>query len=138
MTDRELQEAVARICGKRSLVSCGDWDSDHEIWETPANSLGAWVRYCKRCDAHKVCSINGNESFWSIDEDSEKFEEIKAPDYLNDLNAMHEAEKKLTTEQGRQYVRELYQLTNGDFEFHCASAHKRAQAFVKILSEWNG
>ena len=59
------------------------------------------------------------------------------PDYLNDLNAMHEAEKVLLTkEQRRKYVRTLFQTTNTDWDSHCATAAQRAEAFGLTLNLW--
>ena len=58
------------------------------------------------------------------------------PDYLSDLNAMHEAEKTLTKEQRRKYVRTLFQTTNTDWDSHCATAAQRAEAFLRTLGKW--
>lgn len=52
------------------------------------------------------------------------------------LNAMHEAENELTTEQGREYVRTLFQITESDFRSHCATASQRAEAFLRALGLW--
>jgi len=38
------------------------------------------------------------------------------PDYLNDLNAMHEAEKVLTAEQRRSYVNCIFNLPVSECE----------------------
>jgi len=57
------------------------------------------------------------------------------PDYLNDLNAMHEAEKFLTsTDLGWKYIEVLKKVT---FELPwCATARQRAEAFLKTLDLW--
>jgi len=67
------------------------------------------------------------------------------PDYLNDLNAMHEAEKALSDDQRERYVENLHAVTRGDwvsgvrpkttemYEWvivHTAPA-QRAEAFLK-------
>lgn len=57
-----------------------------------------------------------------------------ALDYPDSLEAMHQAEKTLDKTQRIDYVRELYQVTNGDFEFHCATAAQRATAFLRALN----
>ena len=62
--------------------------------------------------------------------------ERRIPDYFSDLNAMHEAEKVLTKEQRRKYVRTLFQTTNTDWDSHCATAAQRAEAFLKTLNLW--
>ena len=57
------------------------------------------------------------------------------PDYLNDLNAMHEAEKVLTEKQQDRYYAELSK--NGTW-FQClhATASQRAEAFLKTIDKW--
>jgi hypothetical protein len=62
------------------------------------------------------------------------------PDYLNDLNAMHEAEKTLRSAPhtyqpgGLGYYREaLYQINDTPI---FATAAQRAEAFLKTLNLW--
>ena len=59
------------------------------------------------------------------------------PDYLNDLNAMHEAEKVLTDDQYDDYRRHLGKAANylwrGIFS---ATAAQRAEAFLRTLNLW--
>ena len=52
-------------------------------------------------------------------------------DFCNDLNAMHEAEKRLNSEQWVAYGRELSRLNV--FPMVHATARQRAEAFVKTL-----
>jgi hypothetical protein len=56
------------------------------------------------------------------------------PHYLNDLNAMHEAEKSLNTkelwESYKNYM--LIFMT----EPVCATAAQRAEAFLKTIDKW--
>jgi hypothetical protein len=72
---------------------------------------------------------------------------IEPPDYLNDLNAMHEAEKVLSvmydgTDDGcecYQYIRILHEVCGGVpncFSHHCATAAQRAEAFLRTLNLW--
>ena len=74
------------------------------------------------------------------------------PDYLNDLNAMHEAESSLTEEQFYIYGSYLDTITlpkksmpmcyvdspeAGMYrELICATAAQRAEAFLKTLGLW--
>jgi hypothetical protein len=80
------------------------------------------------------------------------------PDYLNDLNAMHEAEKVLNNAQGADYVKALDMIlrrdqnANGTWEIHCAcdektvcyrifpfvhaTAAQRAEAFLRTINKW--
>ena len=49
------------------------------------------------------------------------------PDYLNDLNAMHEAEKKLPDALFVRYANWIPP---------CATAEARAEAFLRTLGKW--
>ena len=59
------------------------------------------------------------------------------PDYLNDLNTMHEAEKSLddVTQRG-DYWDYLSSLTHEGFEMCHASAAQRAEAFLRTVGKW--
>lgn len=58
------------------------------------------------------------------------------PDYLNDLNAMHEAEKTLTVEERKSYCHQLceVQIKDGLVSPIFATARQRALAFIKTIS----
>lgn len=56
------------------------------------------------------------------------------PDYLNDLNAMHEAEK--TIKGKRIWGDYKYQLLLMPIEELHATASQRAEAFLKTLNLW--
>lgn len=77
------------------------------------------------------------------------------PDYLNDLNAMHEAEKALSREEGtggrardqwNLYVWFIYEVVTGhpwesdtnDYpgDVLNATAAQRAEAFLKTIGKW--
>ncbi len=67
------------------------------------------------------------------------------PDYLNDLNAMHEAEKVLSTEQVQAYAVYLVDMcetlkpARQPMQPQCtwhATAAQRAEAFGKTLNLW--
>ncbi len=53
-------------------------------------------------------------------------------DPLNDLNAMHEAEKVLSPDQGYEYATHLAVMGTG----WSATAAQRAEAFLKCLGLW--
>jgi len=61
--------------------------------------------------------------------------DLPLPDYLNDLNAMHEAEKRLGD---GTYLWDRYCDFLGGSLYHCAhaTAAKRAEAFLKTLYLW--
>ncbi len=56
------------------------------------------------------------------------------PDYLNDLNAMHEAEKVLTESQMTTMSQYLHRKLGMLWGF--ATADQRAEAFLKTLNLW--
>ena len=71
------------------------------------------------------------------------------PDYCNDLNAMHEAEKVLTYEQAEQFEDELCDICDMEnrhkeypLPFRFAVAHataaQRTEAFLKTIGKWEG
>lgn len=61
------------------------------------------------------------------------------PDYINDLNAMHEAEKVLTEEQWTDYYDNLLDTTKPSFvlrDITHATASQRAEAFLRTIGKW--
>ena len=58
------------------------------------------------------------------------------PDYLNDLNAMHEAEKALGLAYDR-WTRELRAICERDRRcIESAKASQRAEAFLRTIGKW--
>jgi hypothetical protein len=65
-----------------------------------------------------------------------KHETLQAtPDYCNDLNAMHEAEKALSEERNH-YIDILGTMYSDSWEFATATARQRAEAFLRTLGKW--
>ena len=71
--------------------------------------------------------------------------ETKMPDYLNDLNAMHEACKTLTEQQELVFRGHLHTITRRDYESGVrsqilstinATAPQRCEAFLKTINKW--
>ena len=68
----------------------------------------------------------------------------RVANYLNDLNAMHEAEKVLTVGQRIEYVREIGFIFTGRNDravpdwwlIHEADAQQRAEAFLRTIGKW--
>ena len=64
------------------------------------------------------------------------------PNYLNDLNAMHEAEKVLAENNREQYLNILYEvcnqhsMLNDAWNLNCATASERAEAFLRTIGKW--
>ncbi len=64
---------------------------------------------------------------------------LGVPDYLNDLNAMHEAEKTLNDDELFRMSRFLQHITRSTLigvAVMTASAPKRAEAFLKTIDKW--
>ena len=57
------------------------------------------------------------------------------PDFLNDLNAMHEAVCHLDDKQRRWFCNHIVELT-GTFEAINATAAQRAEAFLRTIGKW--
>ena len=70
------------------------------------------------------------------------------PDYLSDLNAMHEAEKTLNEGQRRQMGEELMHVLNEQnrhlprwlgptaFDYFHTTSFQRAEAFLRAIGKW--
>lgn len=58
---------------------------------------------------------------------------VDCPQFCTDLNAMHEAEKTLTSVQLLEYIAFLFDAC---YEATVASARQRAKAFLRTLSKW--
>lgn len=63
---------------------------------------------------------------------------LQLPDYLNDLDAMHEAEKTLKEPQRTVYLNHLYGEEEADNEWKQvhATARQRAEAFLRTVGKW--
>ena len=122
MTPEAQRIAIAEACGLEVLTKPNPDD--------PA----AWNRGCFTPSAAKERRKNWvNSAVVKI-----------IPDYLNDLNAMHDAEKVLTEDQREQYLNSLYKVCNPDsmlndaWNLNCATAAQRAEAFLRTIEKWEG
>ena len=109
MTPEEQRVAIAEACGWTATVD------DDQFWRA--------TRADGSMTSDLWCSMS---SVWNVG----------IPDYLNDLNAMHEAEKVFTIEQQRHYAEELGRSYDGSFLHVTASADQRAKALLKALDLW--
>jgi len=79
----------------------------------------------------KAAGINGQHP-------TEPWTEV-IPDYLNDLNAIHEAEKVLRDDREAAFRGWLW-LAHGQPELRCAIVHataaQRAEAFLRTIGKW--
>lgn len=99
-------------------------------------------------------ATNGNTLWATKDAPSTNYprEYSVVPDYLNDLNAVHEAEKMLTDEQRERYANTLYRMPAFDaikdtyedilfdavFKLIHATAAQRTEALLRTLGRWGG
>lgn len=59
------------------------------------------------------------------------------PNYLNDLNAMHDAEKTLTDKAHEEFRLNLYDVIGDDSRLIVSStATQRAEAFLRTIGKW--
>ena len=59
------------------------------------------------------------------------------PNYLNDLNAMHEAEKTLTDKAHEEFRLNLYDVIGDDSRLIVSSTStQRAEAFLRTIGKW--
>ena len=75
---------------------------------------------------------NESEICWTRRELTYCLHEDKLPDYCNDLNAMHEAEKYIMDESSILYKEELEKVS---CIWH-STAKQKAIAFLKAIGKW--
>ena len=103
----ELQRiAIAEACG---------WTECHPATKTPHGFFEAYGRKKLPCGSRK---------------------DERLPDYLNDLNAMHEAEGILNEKQAHVMNDTLWDLMLGRKYLWHATAAQRAEAFLRTLGKW--
>ena len=91
----------------------------------------------------EVCGYKKHEEFYRwLDPQTKEWLCWKSlPDYCNDLNAMHEAEKQLTKKQLQTYLdfladapRDCVHQTWSGSVF--TTARQRAEAFLRTIGKW--
>jgi glutamate mutase epsilon subunit len=79
-------------------------------------------------------SIHGK---WMGTQPQEDRDAYHLPNYCNDLNAMHEAEKIFDHALYCRYINELCDITiKGNNSMYMATAVQRAEAFLKTIDKW--
>ena len=87
--------------------------------------------------------VDGEECFFDNGTEQVYIEYI--PDYCNDLNAMHEAEKSLAGDIRNHYIDFLGEAYSDSWEFarqwmssspKAATARQRAEAFLRTIGKW--
>ena len=67
---------------------------------------------------------------------SDSLEAHIVPNYPEDLNAMHEAEKKLSLEERHICDRERRMVSVGEWLVPTATVGQRAEAFLRTIGKW--
>ena len=93
------------------------------------------ITIAKACGWREVF-LNQNSIPWGFNIGLNYSQRI--PDYCNDLNAMHEAEKVLSEEVRNHYIDLLGDIYLDSWEFATATAKQRAEAFLKTIGKWEG
>lgn len=120
MTDQEINTTIAEACG----------------WKCPNGCIKSLEYCCPDCGSwdHGQCDGNENYNF------SRPCSHV--PDYINDLNAMHEAELVLDDVQKRNYAYELCSHGKHPFTGYelfivaTRTARQRAEAFLQTIRKW--
>jgi hypothetical protein len=93
------------------------------------------IAIAKACGYTQGVGLHGLE-WWTNDEGVHD----EPPDYVNSLNAMHEAEKVMSEMQSGQYERLLMGSRRfvgaAEFWTYHATAAQRAEAFLRTLNLW--
>lgn len=147
MKPEQQRIAIAEACGWRKWKFGDPWRKGLQladqrfdgfirrvIKDAPANSKTVLIDIdeMQTHDASDVISDYLPASHWVRNDEIKIF----PPDYLNDLNAMHEAENVLNT-------RELWEIYKNHLlqwmtEPICATAAQRAEAFLRAIGKWEG
>ena len=125
MTNEQINIAIAEACG----------------WKSPFQQ--EWLQGYDKEGGH----------VWAFSGTDQEGDRAPLPDYCDDLNAMHEAENRLTSFQRAKHGKILQDLLNEhavgfvqnydrDFaslsRIASANARQRAKAFLRTIGKWEG
>lgn len=121
-----------------------------------AKLMGAkWVKSFNRQTPNKAVlvfvenlSLDYKDEIVYVNESDENFTKVihaHVPDYRNDLNAMHEVENLLLSDEKQIYWDYLFDHCDGtvfsrvedEYKMIRATAAKRAEAFLKTIGKWD-
>lgn len=110
---------------------------------TPEQQRIAIAEACGWYDFGTTAPERGSLEFRIIGRNQERMDRRIIPDYLNDLNAMHEAEKCIPADRLTKYKLHLQYVTSGAwnsagqaYEQHNAEAWHKAEAFLRTIGKW--
>ena len=128
MTGKQINIAIAEACGWLKFTQFTtypkSWGRTPARYHTPIWSLTSSTDMTE-----DECTKYGwhGDGHISIDH---------IPDYCNDLNAMHEAEKILTRDQIEVFCDQLLPKHHGIWWGIHTTSHQRAEAFLKTIGKW--
>ncbi len=134
MSPEAQRIAIAEACGPRLFVIRKPIHSPFDLYRPNANGYTnnvaeAWQVTEEVARKH----VSGRKT----DPDRVIMEPAPLPDYLSDLNAMHEAEKTLHGNNWRPYHDKLAIITmSGPWPAIDATAAQRAEAFLRTIGKW--
>lgn len=113
---------------------------------TPEAQRIAIAEACSLIKHEKVSTRDGDECMhcgisWHLRNTNKcNQSELRFPDYLNDLNAMHEAEMQMQSQHWAKYQEWLIHCSvgkTGHMIFtYCATAAQRAESFLRTIGKW--
>lgn len=115
MKPEQQRIAIAEACGKKVCTH------SPKEWERKGTD-GDSDLYCGICKSY--------------------LHDMRCPNYLNDLNAMHEAEMclEIETDQLHFFARYLWEAMQGSKEVYYGTVHatsaQRAEAFLRTIGKW--
>lgn len=106
---------------------------------TPEAQRRAIAEACGITEIHREAPEGRTVELW-MGMKGDNFRSVCVPDFLNDLNAMREAEKVASTIVGwMAYAEQLFKINDSAGYlaplFH-ATAAQRAEAFLKAIGKW--
>jgi hypothetical protein len=96
----------------------------------------------KACGWRDLTIESGSGFYKGFDNGAELRPDL--PDYVNDLNAMHEAEKVLSLQQEKDYFANIKEIVGDNIWYRTvgktyrATARQRAEAFLWAIDKWKG
>ena len=123
MTPESQRIAIAEACGWYGIHYSGTEGNGPESDVCPPRLVGTLSK----------CGVGKWGVIYSV------------PKYVDDLNAMHKAEKMLTDEQDLEYSESLERVVGARFNsnngedmrrLRSATAAQRAEAFLKTIGKW--
>ena len=126
MTPEAQRIAIAEACGWTWMRWGNPPDETNRFMAPPGRGAKGSMIQCERPTHGRPINLND------------------IPDYLNDLNAMHEAEKTLDFRDRRKFAEKLSAITETERGDHwddalalChATAKQRAEAFLRAKGLW--